>query len=90
MPRQSQIDGGSSQIMISGKVHPHDLSVILSFPLSNLQKHTSSPRGEQPEVGERRLELAWEAELEPEAISELELEPVAELEQGPVSGNLKY
>ena len=32
-----------------------------------------------------RLELAWEAELKPEAMSELELEPVAELEQEPAS-----
>ena len=42
-------------------------------------------RGERPEVEGSRLELAWKAELEPEAASELELEPVAELELGPIS-----
>ena len=36
-----------------------------------------------------RLELAWEAELEPEAVSELVLVPVAELELGPLSEKLK-
>ena len=43
-------------------------------------------RGEWPEVEGSRLELALEAELEPEAVSELELElePVADLELGPV------
>ena len=45
--------------------------------------------GERPEVEGSRLELAWEAELEPEAASQLELEPVAELELGPVSEDLQ-
>ena len=46
-------------------------------------------KGERPEVEGSMLELAWEAELEPEAASEAELGPVAELKLGPVSENLK-
>ena len=47
------------------------------------------PEGELPEVEGSRFELAYDAELEPNAASELELEPVEELELGPVSENLQ-
>ena len=49
--------------------------------------HLAPP--ERPEVEGSRLELAWEAALEPEAASQLELEPMAELELGPVSEDLQ-
>ena len=67
-------------------------SASLSSSIRDSEGTRLAPWGEQPEVEGRRLELALEAELKPEAVSELELEPVAELElagPGPVSEDLQ-